>query len=264
MARLAGSQGKYAPGGDTLPGAPEEQNTHRRRIITTTLWIIGLILLSAVAIFFHLNPKPWPIELDVTKALQGPHPIPCVYSFRTRSQLNDVVDFMNTMDDPIQSVALPVLWIVGMLLFRLFRQAVTFGLAVLGSGLLWQGIEMLVMRPRITPAAGVCVHRRIAAFSFPSGHVIHDTVFYGFLLYLSFTKPVREWRYHWALIPLQIAAVVYILGIGYSRLEAGEHLLFDVLGGYLTAALWLSLCIFVYHRVSDWLVQRHRGKVAIQ
>ncbi len=262
MGRVADSQGEYAPGREALSGEPERQNTYRRRIITTTLWIIGLIVLIIAAVLIHLHPKPWPVELDVTRALQGPHQIPCVYSPRTRSQLNGAVDFMNTMDDPIQSVALPVLWMIGMMLFRLFRQAFTLGLAVLSSSLLWEGIEMLVARPRITPILGVCVHRKIAAFSFPSGHVIHDSVFYGFLLYLSFTKPVREWRYRWVLIPLQIAAILYMLGIGYSRLEAGEHLLFDVLGGYLTAALWLFLCIFVYHRVSNWLTQHHERKIA--
>jgi len=260
MARPADTQ-KYASSGEARP---DTQRTHRHRIITITFWIIGFILLSAVAVFFHFNPKPWPLELDVTKILQGPHPVPCVYSFRTRSELNGFVDFMNTMDDPIQSVAIPVVWMAVMLLFRLFRQALTFGIAVLGSGLMWGGFETLVARPRITPVLGVCVHRKIAAFSFPSGHVVHDSVLYGFLLYLSFTKPVREWRYRWALIPLQIAAAIYILVIGYSRLEAGEHLLFDVLGGYLTGALWLSLCIFVSHRVSDWLIQRHRGKLAVQ
>jgi hypothetical protein len=44
----------------------------------------------------------------------------------------------------------------------------------------------------------------IPVHSFPSGHTETDVAYYGFLLYLSFTPPVRQWRYCNFLIPFQI------------------------------------------------------------
>lgn len=58
-------------------------------------------------------------------------------------------------------------------------------------------------------------------------------VFYGFLLYLSLTKPVRQWKYHLALLPLQIFAVITILIMGFARVWEGEHWVTDVRCGWL-------------------------------
>ena len=81
-------------------------------------------------------------------------------------------------------------------------------------------------------------------------------LFYGFLLFLSFTKPVREWRCRWVLIPLQVFAVLNILLMGYSRVFEGEHWLSDILGGYLSGALWLALFIFLYLLTTSKLEER--------
>ena len=84
-------------------------------------------------------------------------------------------------------------------------------------------------------------------------------VYYGFLLYLSFTKPVREWRYHWVLIPLQVFAALNILLMGFSRIYQGEHWVSDTLAGYLSGALWLTLFIFLYQWTTN-IVERRRAK----
>ncbi len=81
-------------------------------------------------------------------------------------------------------------------------------------------------------------------------------VYYGFLLYLSFTKPVREWRYHWLLLPLQIFAVLNILLVGYARVEAGSHWITDALAGYLSGGLLLFLFISLYCWTTDKLARR--------
>ena len=116
-----------------------------------------------------------------------------------------------------------------------------------------------VQRPRPSPNL-IHVYTPLKFNSFPSGHTEHDVVFYGFLLYLSFTKEVREWRYHRFLIPLQVFALVAILGIGYSRVLEGEHWVSDVLGGYLSGTLWLFLFIFLYRAFTNYLAQRRSRK----
>ena len=130
------------------------------------------------------------------------------------------------------------------------------------GGGLWFVLEVLVARPRPRTAEGLCIHRVIPAYSFPSGHVIHDGVLYGFLLFLSFSQPARAWRYRWVLPPFQVLAVLYLLAVGYSRIESGEHWLFDVLGGYLVAMLWLALFIFLYRWTTDLLATRLARRAA--
>jgi membrane protein len=120
-------------------------------------------------------------------------------------------------------------------------------------------IGFLVARPRPTsPPIHVLMPETVP--SFPSGHVENDVVYYGFLLYLSFSKPVSQWRYRWLLIPFQLYFALNILFIGYSRVLEGSHWLNDALAGYLTGALWLALLIFLYRwtldRMTKWYARR--------
>jgi membrane-associated phospholipid phosphatase len=85
------------------------------------------------------------------------------------------------------------------------------------------------------------------ANSFPSGHTCHIVLFYGFLLYLTFSRPVRRWRYRWVLIPVQVFAALNILLMGYACVYEGEHWLGDVLAGSLCGALWLTLFLGLHH-----------------
>lgn len=241
----------------------KQRGNHSGLIIGIILWVIGVAVLATMGVIVHAHTATWPFELQFTDALQGQHPVPCVYHVQSRSWGDRAVDFINSLNDPLQSVVIPVAWMILLMLLRWFLRAIFLGMAVASSSGVWDGIEKLVGRPRMTVAEGVCVHRNIAAFSFPSGHVIHDTVLYGFLLYLSFTPQVRQWRYRWLLIPFQILAVLYILSVGYARLEAGEHRLVDVLGGYLVGLLWLFLFIFLYRWVSH-LWTEHRAKKAAE
>jgi undecaprenyl-diphosphatase len=229
----------------------QRRDAHWHRILGAVLWGMGLILLTVASFFFRSHHGPLPGELAFSRAVQGLHLWPWIIAALTFiSALNDI---------PPSAVAI-VLCFTGLCLFRKFRQAIFFALTV-GIG---NGIDALigdfVGRPRPTPDL-IHVDSRLIFNSFPSGHTEHDVVFYGFLLYLSFTRPVREWRYYWLLLPLQIFAGVVILSIGFSRIYEGEHWLTDVLGGYLSGILWLSLFIFLYRRTGEWLEKRSSKKL---
>lgn len=226
------------------------QHSPLRRIMTLALWVIGLLLLAGAAYIVHNHPSPWPIELSFSRSIQGLPYWPGV----TAS-----LDFIGTFNNPTPTgVALGVL-IIGMLLMSWYRQALFLALTVgIGNGL-DALIGKYVQRPRPSPSL-IHVDVLLKYDSFPSGHCCHAMVFYGFLLFLSFTRPVRHWRYRWTLIPLQLFALLNILLIGYSRVYEGEHWLFDVLGGYLSGALWLALFIFLYQWTTRMLEKRRAKK----
>lgn len=217
-----------------------------RHIIEAVVWVIGLIVLATSALYFHAHPGPLPGELEFSRAVQALPLWPAVIWF---------LNFVGLLNDIPESIGAVALWIIGLCIFRQFRQAIFFALTV-GVG---NGINILIgdLVGRLRPnPKQIHVESLLKFNSFPSGHTEHDIVFYGFLLYLSFTRPVRKWRYYGLLIPLQIFAVIVMLSIGFSRVYAGEHWLTDVLGGYLSGLLWLFLFIFLYRWVSKKLAER--------
>lgn len=76
-------------------------------------------------------------------------------------------------------------------------------------------------------------------FSFPSGHAMGAVLFAGMLAYLGSQTTTTSARQ----AVLVMAAVVWVLVMGLSRIVLGVHYPSDVLGGYAVAASWLSLCV---------------------
>jgi len=246
---MKGMSGMQTPTATTTAGGENRKVAHRRHIMGVILWSIGFIVLIVASVIVHSHPGPWPFDLQTTIFVQHQHLWPWVQACLT---------FVDVFNDPIPSVIALAVWLIGLSLFRWFPQAIFVacgtGIADLVDGL----ISTLVARPRPkSPLIHVYIPEPF--HSFPSGHTEHCVVYYGFLLYLSFTKPVRQWRYHWLLLPLQIFAVLNVLLIGYARVLAGSHLITDALAGYLSGALMLFLLIFLYRWTTDKLA-RHRAK----
>jgi undecaprenyl-diphosphatase len=231
-------------------------------------WITGLIVFIFACVTIHFHPQPYPIDLSTTEAVQNAH---------TPAPILDVVNFPSLLNNPIPSYIATVLWFFGLLIMGLIAKlrrsavalwiesAIFLTLAVMSSAGLNVVIDEIVGRPRPNAhTEPVHVYTTIVPFpAFPSGHTEHDLVFYGFLLYLSFTRAVRAWRYRWWLVPFQIYAVFDILAIGYSRIYLGDHWLTDVLGGYLEGAIYLFFFIFLY-RWFTGVVKRHSEKRKVE
>jgi len=143
-----------------------------------------------------------------------------------------------------------------------FLAAVGLVVTVMSSAGVNVLLDIIIGRPRPDPHRyHFQLHTPLVPFpAYPSGHTEHDVAYYGFLLYLSFTKSVREWKYHWLLLPLQIYAVFDILDIGYSRIYEGDHWFTDVLGGYLEGVLLLFFFIFLYRFTTSWFAKRRQRK----
>ena len=247
-----------------VPQRIERRDKRGWQIIQYTLWSIGVVIFAIACVIVHFHPAPWPFDLQTTITVQHLH---------LWVGLSILLTLASLMNNPLVSIIELIVWFVGLLLvgiiaWRMGRAAIRWIMAAIFisvgtsamdglNGL----ISLIVGRPRpSSPLIHVLMPEPY--HSFPSGHAENDMVYYGILLYLSFTHPVREWRYRWVLIPFQVFAFLVIAVIGYSRILEGSHWLTDVLGGYLSGAIFLALLIFLYNHTFAWLQYRHARKEA--
>ncbi len=129
-----------------------------------------------------------------------------------------------------------------------FRLEALFILLTTSSNILNAIVKRVIKRPRPDKEL-VSVVRVINEPSFPSGHVMHYTNFYGLLIYLLATnwKPGRLRNTLIALCTGMIAT------IGPSRVYLGAHWPSDVMAGYIYGGLWFGGIITLYLRVKAWL-----------
>jgi membrane-associated phospholipid phosphatase len=79
----------------------------------------------------------------------------------------------------------------------------------------------------------------LTTYSFPSGHTLMATVFYGTLCALIVSRIV-SWR--WRVVTI-LAAGVMILLVGFSRIYLGAHYLSDVLAAIAEGLAWIAFCL---------------------
>jgi membrane-associated phospholipid phosphatase len=90
----------------------------------------------------------------------------------------------------------------------------------------------------------------LTSYSFPSGHTMAATVFYGVLCVIILSR-VTDWR--WRLLTI-FAALFMIALVGFSRIYLGVHYLSDVIGAMVEGAAWLTICLTAF----ETLRQRRR------
>ncbi|MGP1717381.1 MAG: phosphatase PAP2 family protein [Methylophilus sp.] len=79
----------------------------------------------------------------------------------------------------------------------------------------------------------------LTTYSFPSGHVVASTVFYGVLVALLISQ-TRSWR---RAVYILMTAFAMVVLVAFSRMYLGAHYLSDVLAAFLEAIAWLALCL---------------------
>jgi undecaprenyl-diphosphatase len=109
-------------------------------------------------------------------------------------------------------------------------------LTVGGGSLLNVGVKQLFhrQRPQFDRAAALA-----HSYSFPSGHTISATLFYGLVAFLVM-RSVRAWR--WRLLA-PFVAVFLILLVALTRLFLDAHYLSDVLAAMALGLMWLSFSL---------------------
>ena len=119
---------------------------------------------------------------------------------------------------------------------RLRIWVLTLTLAVFGGMLLNFLLKHVFVRPRPRFDNPLL---NLTTYSFPSGHTLMATVFYGTLGFLIVTR-VRNWRRRGLAIS---ATAAMILLVGFSRIYLGAHYLSDVLAAIAEGLAWLAFCL---------------------
>lgn len=78
----------------------------------------------------------------------------------------------------------------------------------------------------------------LSTYSFPSGHALGSTVFYGALLAFVFGNVQAS---SWRLLAVLFAALMILL-VAFSRVYLGVHYMSDVLAAIMEGVAWLAAC----------------------
>ena len=167
-----------------------------------------------------------------------------------------IIDFVQSAESPgltsimklfttigsTTSVTLLAILMLGVLLWKKHRaQAVLFGIALAGTGILNQVLKFIFKRER--PDFNRLID--IGGYSFPSGHTMMAFSFYTILAYIIW----RNLKTTGSRISITILAVIMIAMIAVSRIYLGVHFPSDIVGGVLASSVWLFASIALYLRL---------------
>ena len=238
------SHGVNTPQGATL-------RSHRARLFAILLWATGFIILVVLSVLAHSNAH-FPGDAAISRLL---HPL-------RHSILTPVIEFPSNANQPTLGAILVAVIVATLAVLRHFRAAIAVAVGTLVADLINALINGLVARPRPNNVH-VPTISGLGAHSFPSGHVEHVTVLFGFLCYLTvLAAHARPDRRAWLLL-VQIVCVYFIALIGVGRVVAGDHQPSDVLAGYLVAVLLLPL-VCLFYRWLGVMWRRHQRRKEVQ
>lgn len=183
-----------------------------------------MLLLAVVGLRFWIG-KVGPFPGDHWAAVRFDQP------WLRRPFTKDIASFYQSLGSPVPALAIGAL---GLVLVWLQREPGAFGgLVIACLAVPVNGLFKLAFGP-----TALWLETGRTGTNFPSGHVSFVTAVIGYMGLLCWRSD-RRW--------LTALAVVLIAGVGPARVAGGEHLVSDVLGGYMLglallilAGLWLE------------------------
>lgn len=208
------------------------QKTRLARLGEPGLYLLGGLCLSLILLILFVKLADEVAEQEFLRAdlyllkLAQAHRQPA---------LTLVMRFLTTLGSFAMLLPLAAFGILLLARKGAHSQAFLLGLALAGG---WSIDELLKWGFRRTrPDVARLID--VSGYSFPSGHAMVATAFYGMVAYVLVRRlPPGTLR---RIVPALSALLV--LGIGLSRIYLGAHYPTDVLGGFLAGALWLTCCI---------------------
>lgn len=226
---------------DALPKSVKEQ-LHRtqpqkeqtRRVYFLILLIILSVSFLSLAIFVKLNPIIT-YDLTVTLAIQTFN-IPIWDYF---------MKFLTWIGNGWQEIIIPLSITFAIWIFRQKTEALFLLISTIGVVFISELFKFIIARPRPDGTLVIQIGEFVRNDSFPSGHVLFFIGFFGFLLFLVYSRLKRSILRTVLIFILSI----FIACIGISRIYLGAHWFSDVLGSYLIGTVWLIIIVHFYNRL---------------
>jgi undecaprenyl-diphosphatase len=181
----------------------------------------------ALALYVRRQPAS-PLDLAVTRRLQR-------FDHPWLARLMRAVSWFGFRP---QSLILPALTVGTCWVARRRRASLLLLLAWMAS--LGSYLTKLVIRRPRPQHPGIRVSRaRLRDTSYPSGHAVLYTAFWGLAAYLA----ARAAPWQCLRLGITALAAVLIVLVGPSRVYLGHHWFTDVLGSYLLGSAWLAALV---------------------
>lgn len=135
------------------------------------------------------------------------------------------------LGSPYAFIAISLVISVFILYKKMFREVLLLNLILFAAGRLNNYLKIFFGRER--PAGEMFTYA--AGFSFPSGHAMISTAFYGFLAYLGLKHLPKK-----AGKAVLVFLVLLIVLIGLSRVYLNVHYMSDVIAGFIGGGILLA------------------------
>ena len=192
----------------------------------------GILLVSfGVLTFLIVTVPAFSIDLNITHGLQS----------ITNPGLAWLMTYISWVGYSPQSFIISAIIVILLFSFGYYWEGTASFVIAVVLPILNLIAKFLIHRAR--PSADlVIIVNQISGYSFPSGHVMFYSGFFGFICFLIYTllKP------SWIRTSLLVVFGIHILLVGISRIFLGNHWASDVLGAYLLGGACLMVSISFY------------------
>lgn len=223
---------------------PPTFSTLAQRFVLLAMFFVGLGLFTAIAQNIFRNSSITAIDHEVLNWMRA-HRSSSVDALMIGASL--LASFPFLMPAVLTGA-------VYMIRQRVWSALATLVLAVPGGSLLHLTLKSGFHRLR--PATEMTVVA-ITDYSFPSGHTVAATVFYGLLA----TIVLSQTRQTWLRFIATFSAIGVIMIVALSRVYLRVHFLSDVLAGIAIGVAWLSLSLAAGHALRGKLGPRGKPQL---
>lgn len=203
--------------------------------ISIALFICAILALVALAILAHYH-NLFRLDLFLSRDLQSEGD-----TEQKRSAIFHFLVFISYFGKPVVAAILVVVSAMIFWSFKYYRETIFCLLTPITSGIN-AVVKLIVDRPRPSEQLVQILDRQLDP-SFPSGHVVFYTVFFGYLFVTMFiVKKISLWFR----ITIAIICLSMIITVSISRVYLGAHWFSDILGGYLLGFALLLILLNFY------------------
>ena len=201
-----------------------------KRLLFRSSLVLLLIVFIALSCFVFLEPPEY-LDIHISEEIQE----------NQTPNLNTLMIWISGLGRTPVSVVMVVLSAFFFYFLHLKKEAVLI-LSTLLSGILGLGLKMLINRPR--PSKDLVVLLEETKYqSFPSGHVLFYTVFFGALILIILR--LKKIKYKVKIFLTTVCLSIIFFG-AISRVYLGAHWFTDVLGGFILGVFCVLIMGYFY------------------